>query len=262
MLLEMLAATLSASRRRWFLGAAALAVFCVFLSVLVNTSSWQAASSESFLVTLGRMLGQPVQAGLPVSWLNVAGFLFLFPSVMTIFAIHAGSFLLAADEENGSMGLLLSYPLRRSYYFLANYAALVIQLAALGLLGWMVVGLAGSIFDWGIPPGRLVLAWLNTTLLGLCFGTLAFGIGSVSGKSRLSFWIGILLVMLTYCIFRLPELNPSLTPLAFLSPFTPAFSASLSFGELFIGQVGYLLLYIMFPLAGGWFVFSRRDLGG
>src|SRR5207248_8557932 len=70
------------------------------------------------------MFGDPTKLMSPEGFLSLAFFSYL-PLIMGVFAVLAGSGLLAADEENGTLDLILAHPVSRTALFLGRLLAFV-----------------------------------------------------------------------------------------------------------------------------------------
>ena len=73
----------------------------------------------------------------PEGFINTELFSWLGPIAFIAFAVGAANRALAGEEEDGTLSLLLAYPLSRRSLVLQKFAAMVVAIAALGLAFWL-----------------------------------------------------------------------------------------------------------------------------
>src|SRR5436309_13521875 len=74
----------------------------------------------------------------PAGFLSVR-FFGLMPLILGIFAVLGGSGLLAADEENGTLDLVLAHPISRSHLFLGRLAGFSASIVSILAIGWVAL---------------------------------------------------------------------------------------------------------------------------
>ena len=99
-----------------------------------------------------------------------------------MFAIGAGARAIAGEEEEGTLDLLLSTPIRRRQLLIDKIGAMVVTASALALVLFMTLWLVGPPFDLTVPAADLFEACLMLLLLGLSFGAIALAIGCATGR--------------------------------------------------------------------------------
>jgi len=196
----------------------------------------------------------------PAGWFSAAGFHLLLPILLGFFSIGVGSRLIAWGEENGDMELLLAYPLSRSRILIEKYAALPVGQIVLAAVVWVSLFVFSLGVGFRLPAATLALACLNSSLLALVFGTIAFTLAAASGSARRSRWITAACALLLYLFYRIPALLPQIAFLKHFSPFTYSLPPSTT-GSLAAGSPWVSLALIGFLLALSWKVFRSRDLG-
>src|SRR5260370_8750809 len=106
------------------------------------------------------MFGGPGKLTSPEGFLSRAFFCYL-PIVLGVFAVLGGSGLLAADEESGTLDLILAHPVSRSALFLGRllaFAAATGAILALSWLGFVVAMCRSSI---AVSAGAMALPYLS-----------------------------------------------------------------------------------------------------
>src|ERR1700674_3032740 len=82
------------------------------------------------------MFGDPSKLTSPEGFLSLAFFSYM-PLILGVFAVLAGRGLLAADEENGTLDLLLAHTVSRTALFLGRLLAFVVATVAILALSWL-----------------------------------------------------------------------------------------------------------------------------
>src|SRR5258708_21956528 len=98
-----------------------------------------------------RMVGDMDRLPPPGGFLSLAFFSYL-PLVFGVFAVLAGSGLLVADEENGTLDLVLAHPVSRTALFLGRllaFGAATLSILVLSWLGFLVA----------MPWSKLDIGW-------------------------------------------------------------------------------------------------------
>src|SRR5437763_16493604 len=99
----------------------------------------QEASKKSLQGSTGQLLAAFGDAGKltsPEGFLSLAFFSYM-PLILGVFAVLAGSGLLAADEENGTLDLVLAHPVSRTSLFLGRLLAFLTAMVAILVLSWL-----------------------------------------------------------------------------------------------------------------------------
>jgi ABC-2 type transport system permease protein len=194
----------------------------------------------------------------PEGYLGMYGFSML-PVIIGIFAVIAGSGLIAGDEEGGQLDLILAHPLSRTTFFFGRLLALTIATTMIVLLGWLgfSVLLGGSSLD--IPAGTMALPFLPLLVQALTYSAIALLLSMLLPARRMAA-LGAALVMVTsYLLSSLSSLNEGL---AFIAQFLPYayFQGSDALSGLNLGWLfGLLMVAVLLSLLA-WWRFLRRDI--
>ncbi len=192
-------------------------------------------------------------------WLRVVGFGFFFPAGLGVFAVRQGSWLVAGEEERGSLGLLLAAPVPRSRLVLEKFA--VLWVALMMPVAALLVFL--TLWQW---VGVLTLGWiaagvLNLFLLSLVFGSLALAVGCLTGRWRRTRYLGYTALVVAFVFSRLPGSFPGRMVLRLFSPFYYYVKALP--GAMMGAGMGYTLVLLALALlcfGAAWAAFENRDL--
>ncbi len=134
-------------------------------------------------------------------------------------AITTGAATIAGEERDGVLPLVLATGVGRRSLLWSKFAALVIELAALGALtlGALLVGVA--VAGGGVGIGALAGATVQLTALGACFGTLALAAGAATGSRGTAATVAVAAALVTYLVDALAGVVGWLEPVQIVSPF-------------------------------------------
>ena len=182
------------------------------------------------------------------------------PVTFGILAILIGARAISAEEEKGTMGMLLANPVTRSRIVREKSLALVGYTVALGVVtflgSWATVALSDSV----IPIANLASSSLLLTLLGLVFGAVALAVGASTGKTRLASYTAAGAMVVGYFIWSFFPLSERFASWARLSPFHYYLGSDPLVNGMHWGHAAVLaglfaiLIVVSMPL------FERRDV--
>jgi ABC-2 type transport system permease protein len=181
------------------------------------------------------------------------------PLILGVFAVLAGSGLLAADEENGTLDLVLAHPVSRTDLFLGRllaFAAAAVVILALSWFGFLVAMNWSSL---AVGRGALLLPFLSLLALVYFFAGLALLLSMVLPSRRAAAMTAGLVLVASFFLNTLARLDSSLEPVTWVSPVS-----YYQGGEAVEGLNGSWLL-VLLGAAGlftalAWWCFERRDI--
>jgi ABC-2 type transport system permease protein len=198
----------------------------------------------------------------PEGFLGMYSFSML-PVIIGIFAVMAGSGLLANDEENGRLDLILAYPVGRSQLFWGRAGAFAAALAGILVIGWLgfcaLLGSSGLPLTWG----EMALPFLPVLAQGLVYGALALLLSMVlPSRSMAAMGAGIVMVA-SYFLSSLSSINEKLAAIARLLPYD-YFQGGEALNGLRMDWLLGLLVVSLVLMVLTWLLFLQRDirLGG
>ncbi len=196
--------------------------------------------------------------GTPEGYLTLE-FFSLAPIILGIFAILAGSGLLASDEEKGTLDLVLAHPVSRTALFLGRLLALVAAMIAILAIVWLafIVAMAWSSLD--VAWDAMALPLLSLLAVLLVFGTLALLLSMLLPSRRLAAMLAGVALIVSYVLTSLARIDPGLETIAKLSPLNYYQSGQAILGLDLAWWLGLLAVAALFS-GLAWWRFERRDI--
>lgn len=196
----------------------------------------------------------------PVGYLSSQVFYLMLPLLLGILAISLGSSLLAKEEKEGTLELLLSRPISRSALMSGKLiAGLIIVLITNSVAAIITTGLA-KIVDIEIGSLEIILASFASALLAISFGSIAF-VFTAFGKARIaSVAFATLFALGGYIISSLTDIASWLKWPAKIFPFTYYMPAEILQGTYNWANTLFIIGVIAACLFGSYLVFAKRDI--
>jgi len=125
----------------------------------------------------------------PQGYLNVEFFSYM-PLILGIYAVIAGSGMLAGDEESGTMDLVMAHPLSRTALFLGRLAAFEMTVFSILLLTWagFAIVVPGTTME--LSPVELAAPFLALFIFLMLFGSLTLLLSMVLPSRRFAAMTG------------------------------------------------------------------------
>jgi beta-exotoxin I transport system permease protein len=202
--------------------------------------------------------GSVMEMFTPSGYLNLEFFSYM-TIVIGIFVVMAGAGLLAGDEENGTLDLILAHPVSRSVLFAGRLAAFLLATIAILALTWtgFAVAVPGTVMD--ITLGELALPLVSLFGILMLFGSLALLLSMLLPSQRLSAMTSGIVLVASYFINAMSKLDDRLEPVAKLLPFR-YYRGGLAIDEMNWGQWGIMLAISAAFVLLAWWRFVRRDI--
>ena len=181
--------------------------------------------------------------------------------LIAVFAISAGTRIVAGDEEAGTLDLVLAHPVGRAPLALQRFAAFTAAVAMIDLvfLAAMLALSGPAQFD-DVTVGGLLAMHLHLGLFALLFGALTFGVGAATGRRGWAIGAGSAVAVLGFFANGvLPQVEGldwtrNLSPFHWLNGSTPLRNG--------VDPVSVLVMAVLVLtfVAAGVAVFRRRDV--
>jgi ABC-2 type transport system permease protein len=205
-----------------------------------------------------RLFGDVDRLTTPGGFLSLAFFSYL-PLVLGVFAVLAGSGLIVADEEAGTLDLVLAHPVSRTALFLGRLLAFGVATVAILALSWVgfVVAMARSSLDVG--GWALARPYLSLAAVLAFFGGLASLLSLVLPARRTAAMAAGLILLASYFLTTLARLDKGLESVARFSPIS-YYQGGEAIEGLDGRWVAGLLAAALVFVALAWWRFERRDV--
>jgi ABC-2 type transport system permease protein len=240
----------------------ALAALALLVASLYDAALQMRVQLEQLLDTLPSELllfvGGIDRVFSPAGFLDTR-FFSMMPLLLGVFAVIIGSGLIAGDEENGTLDLILAHPVRRLDLIVGRWLAFCAALLGILAMAWLGLIIASSFTS--IKFGWLDIAPPFVSLFGILawFGGLALLLSMIVPSRRLAASLTGLILAASYFITALARISPSLNALAQWSPLT-YYQGGSALEGFNAGEFAGLLLMSLVFVAMGAGLFQRRDI--
>ncbi len=242
----------------WGLSLGALGLMVVpFFDVYIAQEEQMLQFIESYPPEFLAFFGGMAAINTPAGFLNSQ--LTTLPVVFGIFAVLAGSSLLARDEESGRLDLILAHPISRLALFGGRLAAFVTAMIAILTFCWLgfCIPLASSSMD--VSWGQMALPFVSTFAVVLVFGTTALLLSMVLSSRRKAAAAAGAVMVAGFFLSGMANLNADLKPIARALPYE-YFQGGYAISGLNVVWFGGLLaVSALFAVLAGWW-FQQRDI--
>lgn len=154
----------------------------------------------------------------PSGWMNANIYANFFPLIMLLLTVGYGAGALAGQDEDGTLCLQATLPVRRSAIALQKIAAMAVQGLALAA-AVAIFALVGRSFELTIAPSHVVAVSLAVLIMGLDFGLVTMIAGAVTGRRGTAIGVGSALAGASYLISSLAPVAHWLHPARYASLF-------------------------------------------
>jgi ABC-2 type transport system permease protein len=194
----------------------------------------------------------------PEGWLSIEFFSYM-PLIIGIFAIQAGTGLLVKDEEGGTLDLVIAHPVSRLGLYLGRVLAFLSALAVVLLIAWLGIILPMSWSTMSLSGLEVARPFLSLYVELVLFGSLGLLLSLLLPSRRWASMVSGLLLVASFFITGLSELNEDLESVAWLSPLNYYQTQDAFAGLNSEWMLGLLAAGVVFFLIAGW-RFLQRDL--
>lgn len=197
----------------------------------------------------------------PVGFLNSQVFFFMLPMILGILAIGLGSSLLAREEQDMTIEMLLARPVSRTKLLLAKGLAGVIILSIVTVAGLVTTIVTGQLVGLGISISSIILATLACFLLVLSFGAIAFVLSAIGKTRGASLGLAALVALGGYLVSSLAGTVDWLKVPSKIFPFHYYQSEAVLRETYNWNNVIFLVLLTAVCALISWIAFRQRDIG-
>jgi ABC-2 type transport system permease protein len=192
-------------------------------------------------------------------FLNVEIFSILMPALFIAYGIGRGARLVAGEEQDGTLEVVVVSPVTRTRILLDKAAGLAVGIVALGVVLLAAVMLGSFVVDMGIPVAHAAVGALAMVLIGVQHGVLALAVGAATGRRGLAIAVAATVAVAGYVLHVMGALVDEVEPWQPLSPFTQAVAEGPISGTVPLSFLWLALAAVVF-LAAAVPLFHRRDV--
>jgi ABC-2 type transport system permease protein len=229
-----------------------------FYDTLAGQQQQLAQLIRQYPKELMAFFGDMEQLFTPAGYINTEFFSYM-PIVLGFFALMAGAALLAGDEENGVLDLLLAHPIRRTTFFFARLIAYLDALALILIITYIGFAVAVPSTDLEIDIVKMVLPFLSLYALLAFFGMLALLLSMLLPAQRMASLVSLLGLFASYFITVMARLDENLESINKYSPMKYYQGGEAMNGMQWSWFWGLIGLAAIFALLA-WMLFERRDV--
>jgi ABC-2 type transport system permease protein len=205
-----------------------------------------------------RMFGDVDKLTTPGGFLSLAFFSYM-PLVLGVFVVLAGSGLLVADEENGTLDLVLAHPVSRSKLFLGRLLAFGVATFTILILSWLgfLVAMPWSSLDVG--SWSMARPYVSLAAVLFLFGGLSLLLSMLLPARRTAAMTAGVVLLTSYFVTTLARLDPGLEPVARFSPIYYYQGGEAIEGLNVTWLAGLFAVTGLFAILA-WWCFEHRDI--
>ena len=205
--------------------------------------------------------GNQVDITSPVGYLNSQLFYATLPFMQIIMAIGLGSSLLARDEQNHTLELLLARPISRGKLLAAKALSGLSLMLIVSVIGAIATVILAKLVNLQIATGYILAASLYTMLFSISFGAIAFTLSAASNSTRrASMGVAVALSFGGYLLASLSGMSHYIETPAKLLPYHYFNPAQILVGHVAVGLNVYLITTAFAAVLISWLGFRRRDI--
>lgn len=190
-------------------------VVALYPAFRTSTALDKLVAQDSTAAALFGVSGKITSSG---GWLNANLYANFFPLIMLLLTIGYGAACVAGQDEDGTLGLLATLPLRRRAIVWQKIEAMVVQALLLAVAVALCV-LVGRSFELTISLGHVAAVSGAVLLMGLDFGLVAMAVGALTGRRGEALGVATALAGASYLLSSLAPVIGWLAPGRYASLF-------------------------------------------
>ena len=209
--------------------------------------------------TMAALFGATGSLTSPSGWLNVNLYANFFPLLVLLATIGYGASCLAGQDEEGTLALVVTLPIRRRRITFEKVVAMAVQATMIVAVVTVVLALGHS-FDITVGVASLVGTSLGVLFLGVDLGLVALVAGAASGSRGMALGIASAVAALSYLISSLAPVVGWVRPARFVSLFYWSVGNNQLTSGLSLGDAAVLVGSALALVALAALSFDRLDL--
>jgi ABC-2 type transport system permease protein len=181
------------------------------------------------------------------------------PLILGIYAVLVCSGILAGDEENGTLDLVLAHPVSRAALFFGRVLAFVAATVSILALTWLGLFVGKNWSSVEFSGVELARPFVSLCAVVLLFGAMALALSLLLPARRLAAMVAGLFLVASFFVTSLARIDATLEKIAQLSPLNYYQSGQAILGLNGDWIAGLLATAGLFVLIA-WWRFERRDI--
>jgi ABC-2 type transport system permease protein len=151
-------------------------------------------------------------------WLNGNIYANFLPLVMLLVTVAYGAAALAGQDEDGTLCLIATLPIRRDAVVMEKAAAMAVQAVILAA-AVAACAAVGHWFDLTTRLGNIVASTLAVAALGVDLGLIAMAVGALTGRRGTAIAVAATVAATSYLVSSLAPVVSWIRPAKYLSLF-------------------------------------------
>jgi ABC-2 type transport system permease protein len=193
-------------------------------------------------------------------WYTGEMYSIVVPFAVMFVAVSSAARAFGGEVENGTIGLVMSTPTRRTRLATDKAVAMVLHVAiAAGLVG-LLVWLGIVVSDVGISAANVFAITFMLSLLAIFVGGISMVVSIVSGRGVLAILVGMLVAIVMYAWSSFVPMADAIAELAWLSPWHHFIAPDPMGSGVDWASAALLVVLAIIPITIGVWVFKRRDI--
>lgn len=217
-------------------------------------------SFENLPETAVQLFGGSTDFFSPVGFLNSQIFFLMLPLLLGVLAIGLGSSLVAREEQEKTLEVILARPISRARFLGAKALAGLAILTTVTLVGVLTTVILARIVDIKVGIGSILLASLACYILAISFGAVAFMLTTIGRARGASIGIASLFALGGYIISSLAGTVDWLVTPSKAFPFHYYHPEAILRGSFEFRPISFLLAVVAVCVVVSWLSFRRRDI--
>ncbi|MQA78444.1 MAG: ABC transporter permease subunit [Streptosporangiales bacterium] len=218
-----------------------------------------ARSLEAFSPEVLRAMGM-TDVSSPVGYLESSVFALVVPILVLVFAAGLGARTVAADEETGTLDLVLAHPVGRVALALERLAAALVGMLVFCAGVWLALVATNGPAELDLGAGDHAAMAVHLAMLGMTFTALGFAVGAVTGRRAPAVGAVAVVGVVAYACNTVVPMIEGMGWVRRASAFYYYAESSPLRGGVDLGHLGVLLAATLVLVGAGTVVFDRRDI--
>ncbi len=168
--------------------------------------------------TMAALFGATGSITSPAGWLEVNLYANFFPLLVLLATIGYGASALAGQDEDGTLAMVTTLPIRRRRVTVEKSLAMAVQAIVIVSVSTAFIAI-GYAFDISVGVTGMLGASIGVLLLGIDLGLVALAVGAATGRRGIALGAASALGAISYLVSSLAPVVHWIRPMRFASLF-------------------------------------------